>query len=298
MSLVDHLEKLLYFRRLVKHKSIKSGSQVIGISQAGLSKSMSTLEEALNVQLIKRSSQGLQITKEGELVLEATEKMFATINSIESRLRALQRVSAPHRFRIGMYDSIAVYLFPDLFDYLSEIYPNVHVELLVHSSSELKSAVKEGRIEIAVGVNLDDHQLTELEYLPLFEDYFGFFIAPGIQESLTEKPLIFHPDARDEQGKSVETYLKKISSGRSNHLVHNFETIKLLTRQRVGVGVLPIRVAGPLTARKELVQISLDKFKSTFGKHTIGILTSKSFVKKNQVFMDDIFRISEAWSKG
>ncbi len=296
MSLVEHLEKLRHFARLTGYRSINEGSQAMGISQAGLSKSIAGLEDVLSTKLFVRTNEGIALTKEGELVLQTTRRILQEASSLEINLRSLRASELPEKISIGMYDSIAIYFFPEFSSYLKAIYPTVELQLVVDTSANLAALLSKGQIQIAIGVNLNTYK-DKSEFFLLFEDHYSFYVHPRRADELSSLPFIVHPRATDDKGRSAEEHLARLFKSRSIHRVYNFETVKSLTALGVGVGVLPTRVAAPLLTQKQLVSVSVGKEARLFGKHSIGFLTSKSFLKDHSEFAQDIYRLGDRWAK-
>lgn len=296
MSLVEHLEKLRHFAKLTNYRSINEGSQGMGISQAGLSKSISSLENVLDTKLFNRSNEGLILTKEGQLVLETTRKILADAAALETNLRSLRASEIPKKMTIGMYDSIAIYFFPDLAAYIKAIYPSVELNLVVDNSSKLAERMAKGQLEFAIGANLQDFK-GKSEFFLLFEDHYSFYVEPKAASRLPELPLIFHPTATDVKGKTIEENLTKLAKAKSAHRVFNFETIKTLTTLGLGVGIMPTQVAKPLVRSSSLVTVTMPRHPHLFGQHTIGFLISNSFLSAHEDFARDIHRLGERWAK-
>ncbi len=295
MSLADHLEKLRHFHKLTQYRSINEGAQKMGISQAGLSKSIANLESVLDTPLFVRSRDGLTLTKEGELLLASTKRILDEASQFEANLRSLQAVDIPQRIVVGMYDSIAIYFFPDLERYLKSIYPSVELQLVVDKSSSLAEMVEAGEIDLAVGVNLAKKK-KKTEFYLLFEDHYSFYVVPSIKVN-PRVPLLYHPHATDENDTDLSRMLQSLIKSRLCHQVYNFETLKMLTSLGSGIGVLPTRVAQPLVNQKQIVQTTIAKIPNLFGKHTIGFLVSDTFLKQHRAFTEDIYRLGERWAK-
>ncbi len=296
MSLIEHLEKLRHFAKLTNYRSINEGSQAMGISQAGLSKSIANLETVLDIKLFTRSNEGLVLTKEGQLVLKTTQKILADATSLETNLRSLKASDIPEKITIGMYDSIAIYFFPDLAAYIKAVYPSVEVELIVDNSPRLAEMIAKGDIEIAIGANLQAFR-EKSEFFLLFEDHYSFYADPKVADQVATLPYIIHPKATDAKGKTTEDNLSKILKSKSLHQVYNFETIKTLTMLGMGIGIMPTQVAKPLIRSKQLVSVTPSRQTHLFGQHAIGFLTSNSFLKAHNEFARDIHRLGERWSK-
>lgn len=296
MSLVEHLEKLRHFAKLTNYRSINEGSQAMGISQAGLSKSIASLESVLDTKLFIRGNEGLVLTKEGELVLKTTQRILADATSLETDLRSLRASDIPEKITIGMYDSIAIYFFPDLSAYVKAIYPSVEVSLVVDNSPRLAEMMTKGEIDIAIGANLQEFR-GKSEFFLLFEDHYSFYVESRLVDKVSQLPFIVHPKATDAKAKTTEENLSKLLKSKAVHRVYNFETIKTLTKLGVGIGVMPTQVAKSLVHSKELSTVSFSKQPHLFGRHEIGFLTSNTFLKAHPEFARDIHRLGEMWSK-
>ena len=96
--------------------------------------------------------------------------------SLETRLRTLKVSKTPATLKIGMYDSIAIYFFSELEAYLAALYPEVDLRLTVDTSHELSRLVRQGELDIAIGVNLSRGQNETVTFVKLFDDYYSFYI--------------------------------------------------------------------------------------------------------------------------
>ncbi len=267
------------------------------ISQAGLSKSISSLEAALGVKLFVRSRQGLSLTKEGIEVMGVAKVIMKEAQELEIRLSAMKTVASPDRLRIGMYDSVAVYFFPELANYLAVAHPRLTVELTVDTSSSLSAAILAGGLDLAVAANLGNHVRPGLEYLELFEDHYSFYVSVTVGSDFSKLPLLIHPKAADSMGRTVEDHLAASFRRSRFHRVHNFETLKILTSQGLGIGVLPTQVARPLLKKNVLINAAVEKHRLHFGLHSIGLMVSKKFIQSYGDFSADIYRLGVRWSK-
>ncbi|RZA09364.1 MAG: LysR family transcriptional regulator, partial [Proteobacteria bacterium] len=265
MALAEHLEKIRYFHRLVNYRSLREGAVAMGISQAGLSKSLAALEDALGTQLFLRSRAGLILTKEGQELLTTTRKILGEAAALETKLRKLKVVAAPSVLKIGMYDSIAVYFFSELKAYIGTLYPQVQLQLTVDTSSALSLLVQQGELDLAIGVNLDRTPKSSVEYFNLFDDHYSFYLSTRHDLDVGALPLLIHARADDQAGKNVESYLASSIKSRGVHKVFNFETLKTLTLQGLGIGVMPTQVAKPLLKQGLLITTEVPKTKHLFG---------------------------------
>jgi DNA-binding transcriptional LysR family regulator len=296
--LIEHLEKLRHFHRLTDFRSINEAAAKLGVSQAGLSKSLASLERELGVKLFARSKHGLTLTLEGSKALETTKRIFLEAARLESEFNTTQSASTPRRLRIGMYDSIAVYLFGDLRDYLSSTHgAQIELELTVDTSPALSAAMAKKELELAIGVNFDSVALPGCDFFLLFQDEYSFYVSHKLRGDPASLPLLIHPRAEVSKGVTLKTHLESITARNGAFWVSNFETVKALTAEGGGIGVLPTRVARPLSQKGQIILYSGFRHKPYFGRHSIGILASKAMLVKYKEFTTNIYRFGERWSK-
>lgn len=297
MALIEHLEKLRHFHKLTQFSSINEAAANTGLSQAGLSKSLILLENELNSKLFNRSREGLTLTREGAELLEFTKKMLTEASALESRLRSLNATSAPKLIRMGMYDSIAVYLGVELQKYLKLIYPKVTMVLDAESSTVLFKKIQSKELDIAIGVNFPKGSVNSLKYYPLFDDYYSFYMASDLNTKPEDLPYLIHEKASDSSGETLGKILNKDLKNKIVHSVQNFETLKILTIQGLGIGVLPTQVARPMMSSGKLINAHPNHRKHLFGKHSIGFLVRAEIAETFHDFVEDIIRLSERWAK-
>lgn len=297
MALIEHLEKLRHFYKISQHKSINQAAAESGLSQAGLSKSLILLENELNCTLFIRSREGLTLTKEGLELLNTTKKILDETNEIDRRLRSLKASQFPKNLTIGMYDSIAVYFGLELQKYLKIVYPKVLMSLHTDSSHVLLEKIKNRIVDIAIGVNFKKYQSNELVYFPLFEDYFSFYVTPALKNQIHDLPLLLHESASGLESFKVDKLLSFDIRKNGYNFIQNFETLKILTTQGLGIGLLPTQVAKPLIKNNQLTLVDSNKKSHLIGKHEIGFLVRADIYKNFQSFTEDIYRLGHHWTK-
>ncbi|MGE0761729.1 MAG: LysR family transcriptional regulator [Bdellovibrionales bacterium] len=297
MALIEHLEKLRHFYKLTLYSSINEAATKTGMSQAGLSKSLILLERELSCKLFNRSREGLTLTREGADVLRVTKKILSDTSDLENRLQSLRASSTPKVIRIGMYDSIAVYLGVELQKYLKKIYPKVTLHLRSESSAALLERIEASELDIAVGVNFSHTPKLNVKYWPLFDDHYSFYKAASLANSVEETTYLIHEGAADKSGSTLDKILRAELKNKIVHRIQNFETLKSLTVQGLGVGVLPTQVARPLITTGELIQIHPAKHRQLFGQHNIGFLVRSETADAFSDFIQDILRVGSRWMK-
>jgi DNA-binding transcriptional LysR family regulator len=116
-------------------KSFTLAAERLGCTQAAVSQQIQRLEAAVGFALVKRSKKILQLTGEGELLLEHGRRMLA-LN--EEALASLRSASLFGTVRIGAMDNYAVRILPPLLAMFSEQHPEVRIEILTGLTHSLE----------------------------------------------------------------------------------------------------------------------------------------------------------------
>lgn len=146
------------------------------ISQPAVSKAISRLEESLSTTLFHRSSRGVSLTREGELLYQHVEEALRSLKYGEELLKesASQKIS---HLSIGVSTTLCKYvLLPLLKSFIAEN-PNIKITISCQSTLDTIIALQNNSIDIGlVGIpynenNKEKHTIT---YLPLktIEDIF------------------------------------------------------------------------------------------------------------------------------
>lgn len=155
------------------------------ISQPAISKSISKLEENLHTVLFHRSSKGVTLTHEGELLYRYVEQALFSLRSGEEQLKA-SASSKVCQLSIGVSTTLCKYvLLPVLKDFMAQT-PNVKITISCQPTLDTILALQKGSIDIGlVGLPsmIEEPKSSLITYLPLktIEDIFvatGSYLAP------------------------------------------------------------------------------------------------------------------------
>lgn len=163
------------------------------ISQPAVSKAISRLEEDLNTILFRRSSRGVTLTKEGELLYRHVEQ---ALYSLKAGTDLLKTAASGHisELSIGVSTTLCKYiLLPYLKPFITEN-PNIKITISCQSTFDTLSALQDGSINIGlVGIpkNNELKKNSTIVYLPLktIEDIFvvsNSYLSPFLLKSKGE----------------------------------------------------------------------------------------------------------------
>ncbi|MBL7554960.1 MAG: LysR family transcriptional regulator [Bdellovibrionaceae bacterium] len=273
IKISDHLEKLPIFLEVVRSGSIRSASKNLNMSQPSVSRTIQILEESVDQRLLVRGQTGVQLTEFGQRLLDLSQKIHAEVDQFQ-KMGTVQAQDV-QKIKFGTYESIAVYFFPKFLRHILDSKIPIDIDLLTASSDQLVDYLKRNIVDAILSVN--PPQYASLISKKLFDDHYGYYHAPGLK--LTVKtPIIFFPDAKDYQGKKVLSYIKESTLKDNPHFVcESFEPIRALAIEKIGLGVLPARVASSFVKTGELVEWKPDNIRpKKFGKHAVFF----SFLKR------------------
>ena len=85
----QNLSQYKIFYEVAKAGNISKAAKELYISQPAISKAISKLEDSLGLSLFTRSSRGVQLTSEGEILFEHAKEAFDTLSRGENGSRNL-----------------------------------------------------------------------------------------------------------------------------------------------------------------------------------------------------------------
>jgi DNA-binding transcriptional LysR family regulator len=295
MALKDHLEKLHYISEIAKHGSIRSASKVLRISQPSVSIAVRILEEELRCKLFVRTSAGMMLTKEGELLLEFANRVLHEAEVLEHRLQHKENV-IEGVLRLATHESISIYFLPDFIHYLRVVTPKLRISLITGRSKTAISHLKKSVVDLAITVEPQEDRYLRSHVL--FKDQFNLYLSPKSKYT-KQMPLILMPDAFDYTESTLEQRLGKYLSFFTETLsCENHETVRGLTEEGLGVGLIPDLVAEQGITSGRLGRLRRHRIPSNFSPHSISlsILKSRSQEPLIKRISEEMIHFSNTWS--
>ncbi len=265
--LVDHLEKLVHFVGAVKAGSIRAYSIQNALSQPAISKSIQLLEEALEVNLMIRSREGVELTQPGQVLFEFSENTISQCKITETFIRSHGSLKLSGNFIMGAYLSIAVYFIPKFFKFIRDEQQELNMEIVSATSAELVKMVRTGKVDFVISV--DPPKTKDLMSIKIYEDTYSLYRKVGSEEKLSTGSLYTVPLAKDSEGKSIKSYLAGAGITKNIFSCGDFETVKAMVEHDVGLGAMPSRVALPLVKAGIIEAVKEERLLNNFGTHSI-----------------------------
>lgn len=163
------IKHLRYFVGIAEAGSLMKAAERLHVAQPALSVHLSNLEAELGVQLVERSSRGVQLNENGQLLYERAVAMLRY--HTEAIMALKQRKTSPAgSVSIGLPSNLPELIAPRLHAAVREELPEVSLYLLDASTSAIYDWLQTGKIDFACLFNIPDN--VGFATTPLFiEDY-------------------------------------------------------------------------------------------------------------------------------
>ncbi len=184
IPMISNLNNYVIFHTVAKAGNISKAANQLYISQPAISKSISKLEAELGTALFSRSSKGVTLTEEGQVLYEYVERAFDSLNMGEENLKNYKELGIGH-IRIGVSTSLCKHI---LLDYLKDFIrenPNIKFSIDCHSTVNTIKLLRNEDIDIGLICN------TELPkgivYSPVREIHDVFVASPEYLDNFYER---------------------------------------------------------------------------------------------------------------
>lgn len=157
-----HLAHSLSFRRTAEH---------FFVSRSVISRHMAALEESLGALLLVRNTHGVELTDAGEVFLQEAQSLLRGWNLARERVRAVSNTGG-ELVRIGYLRNGARPFLVRFVNSMAKEHPNIRLSLLCMKYGELRQALEEHNVDVAIGINVDSSISSNYRSTPIYHDQF------------------------------------------------------------------------------------------------------------------------------
>lgn len=125
---------LKYFQTVARTEHMTKAAKQLNIVQPSLSRTITSLEKELGVELFTRNGKGIQLNSNGKIFLETVDETLSVLENGKKRLLDLNKKSD---LEIKLLVSAGSNTLANLIVEFKKIYPNVTFKLHQHTSSDL-----------------------------------------------------------------------------------------------------------------------------------------------------------------
>ncbi len=164
------LDQLRILKAIAAEGSFKRAADSLYVSQPAVSLQVQHLERQLDVPLFDRGGRRAQMTEAGQLLLSYGDRILSLCQETCRAIDDLQNLNGGTLI-IGASQTTGTYLMPQMIGLFRKKYPEVSVQLHVHSTRRTAWSVANGQVDLAIiGGEIPADLQDSLEITPYAED--------------------------------------------------------------------------------------------------------------------------------
>ena len=143
------LRQLRSFIAVAEDGVISRAAQRLHLTQSALSRQIKALEEDLGVTLLERSAHSVKLTQAGEVLLKEGRGVLERADAAVTKVRASGKAVL---LRVGYAPTLTAGILPLAISAFTQKHPRVRVELLDLSSTEMRTGLDQGSLDVVMTV--------------------------------------------------------------------------------------------------------------------------------------------------
>ncbi|MBO4902498.1 MAG: LysR family transcriptional regulator [Lachnospiraceae bacterium] len=299
----NHLSLYRIFYVAAEEKNISAAAKKLFISQPAVSKAISRLEAGIGAPLFIRSSKGVTLTQEGELLYSHVKIAFESIDEGEEHLKNLL-LSGGGVIRFGASTTLCKYVLLPYLQGFMMTHPNVQISIECQNTYDTLKLINDKKIDIGLigmvseneieNANLSYLQVTEIE--DIFVATKDYIKAMGTHDIISNSTLLLL-NKENITRQYIDQYFRQ-NHVKVDHVIEATSLDLLIEFAKIGLGVGCVirEFVKKELASKQLIRIPL---KNPIPKRSIGFIypqgtmpsvagrTFVEYIKENSLFGQD-----------
>ena len=239
------IESFKVFRDLVDSQSFSKAASLNFITQSAVSQQIRAMEERFHVPLIERSNKRFGLTREGQILYDASKEIIFHYDSLQHQIEEMRNVVSGS-IRVTTVYSIGLHELPPYLKRFLKEFPNVNVHVEYRRSNQVYEEVMEGTCDLGLVAFPVQKKMLKIEAFR--KDRLVVICNP--QHPLAKKTDIQVPDLHKEKfigfepdiptRKAVDKIFRDANI--SLHPVmefDNIETVKRAVEIDAGISIVP-----------------------------------------------------------
>lgn len=278
-QVIQNMELYQVFYMTAKAGSLSKAAAELFITQPAVTHSIKQLEAKLGGQLFFRTSKGVRLTAEGQVLFTYIEQAYHFILNGERKMAEMHQLT-DGEVKIGAGDTLCRHFLLPHLQTFHEAYPQIKIQVTNRTTREIIALLKEGKIDIGiVNLPISDHQIDVRESVEIHdcfvtgEKYKHLSASPISLEDLLNHPMIFL-----EQGSSTRAYVDQFVASQGFALKPEIElgSVDLLVEfARSGFGISCV-IREFIEAELSTQSLYEIKLKTPIPSRRVGIIKLKS----------------------
>ena len=273
------LELYRVFCEVAKQKNFSKAAAILFMTQPAVSQSIMQLERELGLRLFTRTSRGVILTNEGQMLFEYINSAISLINKGEEKLDKWKNLSAGE-LKIGVGDTISRYFLLPYLEKFHKSYSNIKLKIINKTTLELCALVKSGEIDIAIcNLPIEDPALEIIKTMDIHdifvcgEAYKDSFSKPLSLKELSNLPLILLEPKSNSRQYVEKHFLSKGISIMPEIELGSHDLLLEFARINLGISCVTKEFSQEYLKKKILFEVKLEE---KIPKRNIGVCFLKS----------------------
>lgn len=297
------LVEMLYYQAACKYKNFTKAAESLHVTQSAISIAMRNLEDECRVSLFIRSRNQIEITDEGQVLLDEIEKVLQQYDHL---MHVITELNLTKKYiRLGLSTLTGNLVYPQILQKFQQKHGDIEVISTEASSKKLFELLDAGQLDVIITAHTfddqgisDAHPLALYHHIPLAETSTYFCVGkanPLSKEStislerIAEEPLVMQSDNFSQTIRIKKLFEERHLSYRVIHYTNQMYTVERFIEQNVAAGFLPKIVAInnpdiraiPFVDEKRYVELFWRKNQHLFSATKSFIQLAKSYYKSN-----------------
>ncbi|KGG22803.1 RuBisCO operon transcriptional regulator [Prochlorococcus marinus str. SS35] len=246
------LDQLRILKAIVHEGSFKKAAESLYVTQPAVSLQIQNLEKQLEIAIFDRGGRKAQLTEAGKLLLKYCERILTQCDEACGAIEDLHNLKGGSLI-IGASQTTGTYLMPRMIGLFRQKFPEVSVQLQVHSTRRNGWSVANGQIDLAIIGGQLPNELNELLHIiPYATDQLALILSQkhplARMKELTKEDLyrlgFVTLDSQSTTRKVVDQLLKDsgldVQRLRIEMELNSLEAIKNAVQSGLGAAFLPV----------------------------------------------------------
>ena len=246
------LDQLRILKAIAEQGSFKKAADVLYVTQPAVSLQIQNLEKQLEITIFDRGGRKALLTEAGQLLLDYCQRI---LNQCDEACKAVEDLNSLKggTLIIGASQTTGTYLMPRMIGLFRQKYPDVSVQLQIHSTRRTGWSVANGQIDLAIiGCQLPTELESLLHVIPYATDELALVLPTkhklAKELNLTKEDLyklnFVSLDSQSTTRKVVDKLLRDsgldIQRLKVEMELNSFEAIKNAVQSGLGAAFLPV----------------------------------------------------------
>lgn len=253
-----NLEQLKSFLTVARLGSISKAANAQNLTQPAVTSRLKALEDSLRTELFQRTSYGIVLTKRGDMLVRYAQEIEQVSDSIYSAIMNPEGIEG--QLRLGVSETVAQSWLPNFISAIHESFPGIDIEIQVDNSMNLREALLNCEIDLAVMLGpVSDVAVNNIELPDVKLVWYcsvDCYAECSVNKNFFERPIITFARNTRPYHELKSELLNRIGPGISFFSSSSLSACFRMTEDGLGVAALPKIIGQKLVNENKLVEFN------------------------------------------